>query len=437
MTTHTSLQAGQVPDPIARALRRLIRRVRAVILVRGLAAVVATAVGAILAVMAIDAGFTLFSQASRWALTLVAMAATAGVAVRFLVLPLAHTITLTGIARAIETRHPELQERLSSAVELLTSRDIPEVRGSEALISALADEATRDAARVQPRTEVPLRRARPFLLAAGGVLVILGALWALFPTILPRLLTRAVAPFVNLPNVSADMLVVRPGDTILAEGQRLEVRVTVANPAVKRCSLRREMPDGAEQPQYMTALPPTDEDHPRFTMTLPPAVATFRYRVHAGDALSRFYNVTVVPPPVVKQIDAHFAYPAYAGLPAETRTDIPGDIKALAGTAVTVTATLNKPVTGAVLRIDGREAEQIPVRIATDPAGAATCEFTVHLKPQTRGRWALAMQDEHGFTNTSAEHALQALPDTPPTVEILDPQDNRSTRPTGSPSSTR
>ena len=356
--THTStLVGGQVPRPIARTLRRLIHRVRAVILLRGIAAVVATAIGSLLAVMAIDAAFVLFSEAFRWALTLAAIGLTVAVAVWALVLPLAKTITLTGIARAIETRHPELQERLSSAVELLTSRDIPEVRGSEVLIAALAEEATQDALHVRPRAEFPLRSARPFLLAAAGVGLVLGALWGLYPQITQRLLKRAVAPFLNLPNVQADMLTVRPGDTVLAEGQRLEVQVEVDSPAVKRCSLRHRMPDGTEQAEYMTALPDGPDGRPRFTMTLPPAVTTFQYRVHAGDAVTRYYEAQVVPPPLVKRLDAAYTFPAYTRRERALDEDADGDIKAVAGTQVTVTATLNKPVVHAVLRVDGKTLE--------------------------------------------------------------------------------
>lgn len=55
MTDLTELAAGTLPQPIARALRRLIRRIRGVILIRGLGAVVATALGALLLIMAIDA----------------------------------------------------------------------------------------------------------------------------------------------------------------------------------------------------------------------------------------------------------------------------------------------------------------------------------------------------------------------------------------------
>ena len=424
MNIEAQIHSGKVPEPIAKVLRRLIRRIRAVILIRGLAAVIATAVAGILLVMAIDASLTLFGQASRWALTLLALGVTAGVAVWFLMLPLARALTLTDIARAIETRHPELQERLSSAIELLTSKDIPEVRGSEILIQALAREATRDAVHVRPKTEVPLGRVRPFVLVAIGLLIILGALWAVFPSITYRLFARAVAPFMNLPNISADMLTVDPGDTVVPEGRRVEIQVTVANDAVKRCSLRREMADATEQAQYMTALPASPEGHPRFTMTLPPASETFRYRVHAGDAVSRFYDVQVIPPAVVERIDARYTYPAYTRRPVETREDIPGDIKAVAGTRVAVTARLSKPVEQVALQINGRSVKK-PVTLGTDADGATTCQFEVDLTPRLRGRWALAMKDAHDFASTSDTHRLEALPDRPPTIEVLDPVDNR------------
>ncbi|HUU09480.1 MAG TPA: hypothetical protein VM431_02950, partial [Phycisphaerae bacterium] len=422
MTEASPLLADHVPQPIARALRRLIHRVRGVILLRGVSAVVATAIGTLLLVMAIDAGFTLFSQTFRWVLTLSALAATVGVAMSFLIFPMARTITLTGIARAIETRHPELQERLSSAVELLTSQDIPEVRGSEVLIAALAAEASQEAIRVRPRSEIPLRAARPYLLAAVGVVAVFAALWVVYPGITARLLKRAVAPFMNLPNISADMLTVTPGDAILAEGQRLEIQVDVANQAVKRASFRKILPDGSERSEYMTALPDSDQGHPRFTLTCPPAAETFRYRVHAGDALSQFYDVTVVPPPVVRRLDARYDYPAYTLREPKTETDISGEIRAVAGTKVTVSATTNKPIKSAEVRLNGRPAKDVTTQILPGAEGAGVCRFEIALKPGFRGRWTLVMTDEFGFTNSSPEREIVALPDQPPTVKILNPE---------------
>ena len=153
MTGIAQTPSSGVPADIVAALRGLIRRARVVIVLRGLCAVAAVALGSLLAAMAVDAGATLFASWPRWALSLSALALTLLAALWFLLRPLLRTYTLTGVARAIEIRHPELQERVSSAVELLASKDRREFLGSEALIAALAGEACRDARGVRPGKE--------------------------------------------------------------------------------------------------------------------------------------------------------------------------------------------------------------------------------------------------------------------------------------------
>jgi len=418
--------AGAVPQAIARALKHLIRRIREVVLLRGVSAVVATAVGALLAIMAIDASVVLFSDVVRWLLTLSALALTVASAVWFLILPLAKTITLTGIARSVEDRHPELQERLSSAVELLTSRDMPEIRGSEALIGALAEEATRDAAHMRPRTEIPLKAARPFLLAAGGTVLVIALLLGLYPNA-QRLLVRAVAPYLNLPNVSADMLRVTPGDARILEGQRLEVEVAVANTAVSKAQFRKLLPDGSEAAEAMTALPPGEAGEPRFTLTCPPGAESFRYRIHAGEALSKYFTVTVVPPPVVKRLEVRYEYPAYTKREPRTDPDSTGEIKAVAGTVVTVSAFTNKPIKAAQLQIGGQTPKGSSVEIADAAEGANVCKFQVKLTPRLKSRWTLQLTDEFDFANSSGDRLIEATPDLPPVVKLLAP-DNKKLR---------
>ena len=416
--------AGVVPREIALALKHLIRRIREVVLLRGAAAVVATAAGALLAIMAIDASVVLFSDLVRWLLTLTALALTVASTVWFLILPLARTITLTGIARSVENRHPELQERLSSTVELLSSRDMPEIRGSEVLIAALAEEARGDAAHMRPRTEIPLKAARPFLMAAGGTLLVIGLLLALYPNA-QRLLARAVAPYLNLPNVSADMLRVTPGNARILEGQRLEVEVAVGNTAVRSAKFRKLLPDGSEAAEAMIALPSGDGGEPRFAITCQPGSESFRYRIHAGEALSKYFDVTVVPPPVVKRFEVRYEYPAYTKREARTEPDSAGEIKAVAGTIVTVSAVTNKPIKSAQLQISGQAAKKSPVEITTGPDGATVCKFQVNLAPRLKGRWTLNLTDEFGFSNSTGERLIEALPDLPPVVKLLAPENKK------------
>ena len=89
--------ASGVPEPIVAKLRGLIARSRRVMALRGLCATLAVAIGSVLAVMAVDAGVTIFQDWPRWALSAGALAATLLTAEMLLatVLPLASRMVVT------------------------------------------------------------------------------------------------------------------------------------------------------------------------------------------------------------------------------------------------------------------------------------------------------------------------------------------------------
>ena len=410
--------AGVIPRPIVEKLTRLIRRVRWLIVLRGACAVAATAVGALLAVMAIDACVTLFSLWTRGALTLSVYAATAIVAVFFLVRPLAKSFSLTGIARVIETRHPELQERISSAVELITSEDAPDLRGSEQLIGALVEQATDNVRDIQPRREVTLRAARPYLAAATVVVAVLAAMFVLWPEQASFLLRRASVPFINLPNLQARDLHVSPGNVVILEGDRLQVEVEVPNRAVRSASFRCVQPDGSEAVADMVLLYSGSDPTPRFAFTCPPATQTFQYRVHAGDALTSFYTASVEKRPAIEQLEVRYESPKYAHREPLTESPAEGDLRALQGTVITLTAHTNKPMAAAELLINGQPAAA-KAELAAKGEGAPAALFRFTLTPEVVGRWALQLTDQHGFKSYSAEHAIEIVPDAPPTITVL------------------
>jgi hypothetical protein len=47
------------------------------------------------------------------------------------------------------------------------------------------------------------------------------------------------------------------------------------------------------------------------------------------------------------------------------------------------------------------------------------------LAPRLRGRWALALKDEDGFSNTTGDRLIEAVPDAPPVVKILAPENKK------------
>ncbi|KPK57933.1 MAG: hypothetical protein AMK73_09635, partial [Planctomycetes bacterium SM23_32] len=414
-----------LPEVIVRSLRRLIRRARLVIAVRGIGAAGALALGVLLAIMAIDAGLVIFSLRVRYALSLSGLAVTAVGAGWLLARPLARSLTLDGVARAIESQHPELQERISSAVELLSSSDAPESRGSEALIAALVAKASQDVRLLRPRREITFRRARPALLTAFGLAAVLSLLLLAWPARTWRLLMRAVGPHLNLANLSGDDLSVTPGDLLITEGRSVRIEVDVASQAVRGAELRMPRGDGTEAVEPMARLFDPDSPSRRFALTVGPNQQGFRYRVHAGDALSRYYTVQVVPFPALTDLALRYDYPDYTGLAPRVERPTDGDISAIAGTRVTVRATTNTRVESADLIVNGVPRPDATSRLEPAEYGTTAFELGLELEPGLAGRWRAAFTDVYGFRNRPEEHAIEALPDLPPTVRILEPQEKR------------
>ncbi|HIA18605.1 MAG TPA: hypothetical protein EYN70_04155, partial [Planctomycetaceae bacterium] len=215
---------SRIPQPIVKKLQALIRRARLVTVVRGLLAVMAAAFGALLLAMAIDATITIFSSVGRWILSLTALTSVLIAGYFFLIRPLARSFTLSGIARLIEARHPELEERLSSAVELLSSPDAPELRGSDVMIAELAKEATGQATIVEPRREFSFNTVRRYLVAALSTAAVLLLAGILAPNMTFRLLNRIMIPNSNVGNVkSTDLTIVPAEDKTWIRGESLRI----------------------------------------------------------------------------------------------------------------------------------------------------------------------------------------------------------------------
>lgn len=404
-----------LPRPILDKLRAIIGRVRRLLFIRGFFATLAVGLACLLAIMGIDATVTLFSPAARWALSLSALAVTLATAWWFLIRPLSRKITLTHIARILEIRHPELQERISTAVELMSSSDPESVKGSEELIAAVVDSAVMDVNRVDPKTEFKAGRASRFMLVGGGAAAVFLLLFALWPRHVGVLAARAFAPFLDIGNAWSDTIEVKPGDVRVAIGQSVTVEMRVRHPRLRRAEIRTKLPDGVETVERMTLLGETADDGKRFSITFPSVAESFDYRIQAGSAVSEFFTVEAVPKPTVDRLTLRYDFPAYTGRePVEAASDT-GEIAALAHTAVTVTAELNKPVTQAGIEVVGQPLESQPL------IEGNRVKWQFPLAPKTESRWRMRFADADGFESDPADHPITALPDKAPQVRIEAP----------------
>ena len=171
---------SDLPPVIARKLRAADRRIVTVLFWRGFFTTLCAALIAMSAIMAIDAMVVIFSPAVRWLLTLSGAAAVLLTAALSLVRPLCVKRTPSRLARLLERGHPEMEERLSTVVELLADPD-GVAEGSRELLEVVTQAAVLDAGALSPHREFTMKTVRPKLLIAASILALLGVLYLCWP----------------------------------------------------------------------------------------------------------------------------------------------------------------------------------------------------------------------------------------------------------------
>lgn len=397
MKPNTSLESR------LQGVRSRIRRVQAA---RAALVIATIALGGLFAVMAVDYFLGPLPTAARWVLTGAWLVAV-GVAARFGTLPLRTPVSLLQVARWLETRHPEMEERLSTALELEgTSGGV-----SASLVELLARAAEADVRNVDGVAEIKAARttrrwARPAMAMAAILLLALAA----WPGATGRLLARAVMPFSKIGNAEAGRFTVKPGNAEVLEGDAVEIDVAYSGGA-KSVELRMEMEDGTKISQAMTPI------GGHFRYRLDPAKTGFSYHAQAGRAQSDGYTVKVWPQPRLVDPRATLDFPEYTGEPSREQTPDRG-IVAVVGTKVTLSARTNTAVAAAWIDLDGK---RLADGVVENAAGTGRVSFSFPLTAGMAGEAVVMLKHRLGREIEAMRFPVQALDDLAPEVVLLRP----------------
>src|SRR5690606_20631497 len=133
------------------------------------------------------------------------------------------------------------------------------------------------------------------------------------------------------------------------------------------------------------------------------------YRIRAGSALSRYFELSAQDPPTLQTLRVQYLPPEYTGLPpseAVSPSGEMGEIRALAHTRILVEAELDRALTRAELVLEGGEGE--PRRLAAPPEGPHA-RWELELLPEMNGKGHFAFTDEEGFANRPLTYAIEVL----------------------------
>ncbi|MEO6810145.1 MAG: hypothetical protein ABI353_13610, partial [Isosphaeraceae bacterium] len=420
-----------LPRSIRRGLRRVDRRLRVVALVRGLGIVaLVLAIGAVLG-MAADLVFVL-PDGMRWA-TWSAWLASASVALVWTVVrPLVRRVGWMDLAALAERAHPMLHERLTSTIGLLRGP----AHGSPELIDALAVEAADRAEGLNLGLAVSLRTA--FRRCALGVstfaLVMLPGVAG--PEPMANLVTRFVAPWLDVERVGRFLLDVRPGDRIVAVGSDVTITANVrprfgSGNAPEDAWLHWTDALGKSRSVRMTAESIDAASTRTFTVTLPRVADSFGYRVASGSARSRSHRITAIEPPAVVALSVTITPPPYTKIP-ETKGNDPARIVAREGSRIRLDLTTNRPL--AVAEIDwpavGDDGAPTISKSVPIPESPDKTRRSITLDASASGLYAFALKDKYDLSNSvEPPRRLVVHPDLPPTVALDGSDEPRDARP--------
>ncbi len=325
---------------------------------------------------------------------------------RRIIVPALRRPDVAGAAGHLENRFHQLDGFALSAAQLALLPRTRSSASSQALVEMTVDEALgrlRDtgADRIAP-TGIRLR----FVAFAVAALVGWGAVWLLFPADTLTFVDRFLHPSQNIayPTRTKIVSVKAPGTLPRGGSFTAEVRAQGFLPDEAAFRLfsgtrARQVYTGGANGLYVLKLKRVRED--------------FSFDVAVGDARSVKYDVKVVDPPRVASIAADLVYPEYTRLPPATLAG--GDISALEGTAVSLSADFNKPVRSA--RVVFEDAKTVDPALTPDNT-AARLDFDV----RRTTTYHVNLVDNYGFKNTApATYRITAETDKAPFVTLERP----------------
>jgi hypothetical protein len=397
-------------SPIESRLYELRRRVRRVLGIHG--ASLLLVVGAGIATLSGLADWLLdLSTGVRAILLLLLVGSSAWTGYRFLLLPLLLRLRDVDLALRVEAQYPGLNDELASAVEFAQEPATSDRSGSPALKEAVLRQATRRVVAIDFGQALDWSAARRAATSAAVILAMVAALVVASPGSARIALARLVNPFGRTAWPRQTHLALIKTPDRLARGEPFPLVVEVAQGRVPdRATVHYEF-DGGE----IASEPLQAHGDRQFKGGLESVTRGFDFYVRAGDGMTESKHVEVVPPPELQALKVRLTYPAYTGQPAEELPDDKGQVRAVWGTQVDISARSSKPLDGAELRIDSADAIE-----ATLSENGTAIEASFKLE-QTGSYW-LALRDREGFENRQASrYELKVLDDQTPDVFIERP----------------
>ncbi|HEX5442940.1 MAG TPA: hypothetical protein VFW87_03885, partial [Pirellulales bacterium] len=326
-------------------------------------------------------------------------------------------------AHTIERNRPGIKNSLINFLLLRSSPTGLAPRVYEAMEAQAVNALTAVHSDV-PIDRTPLIR---LMLALVGIVTCLALYGIISPKSPFASFRRVVAPWSDVaPPTRVRISDVQPGDATGFHDQHVAVSAEVSGVrSSESVTLYYSTLDGQVVRRAVPMSLP--ENSYRFTAELPPdnlgLQQDLEYWIEAGDAASPHHQIKVETPPTIVVETLEYEYPAYAELPPQ-RVSKQGDVQALEGTHVSLTAAANQDIRRANLDFECDGRNDLTMQIDGRRANVAfTLGWDAKNQRPEHESYQLRFLNGDGHENPKPiRYTIDVIGDLPPEIALVEPQ---------------
>ena len=315
-------------------------------------------------------------------------------------------------AKTIELADPTFKNSLINYLTLRRHRD--EI--SKSFLAAVEAKAVKDLTKVEIDAVVDQRRLLQMFYALAGVVVLFCVYSALTPKSILDSTRRALGFDVVRPT-NTRLVGIKPGNHKVISGENVSFSVDIQGTRPGRVMLHYSV-DGGKY--FMTSeFAPGSNYYDPWQTTLKDVRQSMDYYLTGGDAESLRYHIEVLPAPMVTAVSLDYLFPPYTGVPPRKNV-AGGNVEAIEGTQITVTAHTNEPAVSAYIDFSkGQENSNPRMEVSESDPRLLVGTFTVN----ESGSYTIKFKTTGGQVNPDpVVYTIDCIPDKAPTeVAFLRP----------------
>ena len=360
------------------------------------------------------------------------LAATIYLLYKHLIKPIKAALTTRDVALNVEQNHPELEDRLVSAVQFGDRETEDPIE--QHMLHRLVNDTTERIKGIDFKATIDHSRTRKFAAIAALVIAFCCFIAVMFPIETKTSLKRIFIPWEKTDPILTTKIEVSPGNARILTGKSLQIQANVTGKSAEKVVLNYHpkdvvlTEDNSEILQQINMVQNPD-DRREFSYEVFNIDADIQYFVTANEKTTEKFTVEVFEMPRIDEISVSYTYPEYTNLKPIVQQGS-GDIQAVVGSTAEIRMTANKVIQSATFNFSNPEStegveENVEGELTANESEMLIVDGNILSKTidvDESGKYNVTLFCIDGFNNeVPIEYTIKAMPDKVPEVVIKEP----------------